>query len=220
MSVVGLLAWADVSESNYLPFLVGANVLLNDFPANPTTWYIGTYLHLLILWAVVLRGLPVTGRMLLLAAIGEILVRAILIGFAGLFPAYMLFSNWLTVLLLGLWAGQHRGRPAGRRALFSAVLFLLVYPILANTFSWRRTFPLMTLSGTSPLDQLTTALFVTTVYVGFTGAAFCTDLASTALSNGWLSGQKHGLCLYRSYARVLPAGVPCYCPSFRAIRSE
>ena len=84
----------------------------------------------------------------------------------------MLFSNWLTVLLLGLWAGQHRGRPAGRRALFSAVLFLLVYPILANTFSWRRTFPLMTLSGTSPLDQLTTALFVTTVYVGFTGAAF------------------------------------------------
>ena len=90
--------------------------------------------------------------MLLLAAIGEILVRAILIGFAGLFPAHTLFSNWLTVLLLGLWAGQHRDRPAGRRALFSAVLSLALYPIIANTFSWRRTFPLMTLSGTSLLS--------------------------------------------------------------------
>src|SRR5204863_1855775 len=35
----------DLNQNNYLPFLGGANVVFNGFPANPTTWYIGTYLH-------------------------------------------------------------------------------------------------------------------------------------------------------------------------------
>ena len=46
------LRFGDVNESNYLPFIFGANILTNDFPANSTTWYIGTYIHVILFWGV------------------------------------------------------------------------------------------------------------------------------------------------------------------------
>ncbi|CAN5916899.1 hypothetical protein BH23PLA1_BH23PLA1_28130 [soil metagenome] len=44
MSVIGLAQNGDPRESNYLPFLLGLNVVLDFFPANPSTWFIGTYI--------------------------------------------------------------------------------------------------------------------------------------------------------------------------------
>src|SRR4051812_30253172 len=35
MSAIVFARQADLNESNYLPFLLGANVLLDNFPANP-----------------------------------------------------------------------------------------------------------------------------------------------------------------------------------------
>ena len=63
LSGLGYLLEGDIRESNYLPFVGGVNVVLDYFPANPTTWFIGMYLQILVLWALVMRqvriGLPV-----------------------------------------------------------------------------------------------------------------------------------------------------------------
>ena len=50
MSAIDWVRISNLDESNYLPFLFGINIALNAFPANPTTWYIGTYIHLLVIW--------------------------------------------------------------------------------------------------------------------------------------------------------------------------
>ena len=55
LSVVFLITQGHPAITNYLPFFAGINVLTNFFPSNPTTWYIGTYLHILLLWALVMR---------------------------------------------------------------------------------------------------------------------------------------------------------------------
>src|SRR5262245_7375136 len=49
MSAVAYVQLGRLSLSNYLPFVLGANVLFDNFPANPTTWFIGTYIHMLLL---------------------------------------------------------------------------------------------------------------------------------------------------------------------------
>jgi fucose 4-O-acetylase-like acetyltransferase len=49
MSAITWIDIHDLAESNYLPLALGVNVFLNYFPANPTTWYIGMYLHLVLL---------------------------------------------------------------------------------------------------------------------------------------------------------------------------
>src|SRR4029450_2808150 len=67
MSVAGVLLFSDFVESHYLPLALGSNVFLDAFPANPTTWYIGTYLHLLGLWALVLRHVRITAALLALS---------------------------------------------------------------------------------------------------------------------------------------------------------
>src|SRR5262245_54750078 len=73
MSAVTLITQRDLNESNYLPFFLGINVLLDNFPANPTTWYIGTYIHVLLLWALVLHNVHVRLWMVGVAVIGEII---------------------------------------------------------------------------------------------------------------------------------------------------
>ena len=88
--------------SNFLPLLGGVNVMLDHFPANPTTWYLGTYLHLLLLWAVWLRRIRIRAWMVAAAVAIEIPVRAALIAIAGPFVAYMLLTNWIGVFLFGI----------------------------------------------------------------------------------------------------------------------
>lgn len=174
MSLIGWNVRRDIAESNYLPLLFGANVLLDDFPANPTTWFIGTYLHLLVLWALILRRFRVTGSMLVFACAFEIVVRALLLATDNRFGAYMLASNWLTVLLVGLWLGSRtpaeRGRPVGWFTL--AVVLAVGWPLLATRASWDLTFPLMTARFEWMPAAVATSILVTAVYVAYTLGAF------------------------------------------------
>src|ERR1700682_4567834 len=64
LTLFSLLADGRWARSDYLPFALGVNVFLDYFPANPTTWYIGTYVHFLLLWALLLR--PVRMRLTML----------------------------------------------------------------------------------------------------------------------------------------------------------
>jgi len=100
MSAVAWIDHRDLAESNYLPLAFGGNVFLNYFPSNPTTWYIGMYLHLILLWwwlvpkHVSLLWIPIV-------IISEILIRAFFLDIDRAFTGYMLVSNWATVFLLG-----------------------------------------------------------------------------------------------------------------------
>lgn len=174
MSTVSAFVRSDLNESNYLP-LVGLHLFIGDFPANPTTWYIGTYLHMLLLWAFVLRGLRITGAILLPAIVLEIVIRAALMRAAGGHVAYMALSNWLTVLLLGLAAGQKH--PAdetafAKRSLW-AVPLMAVWPFAVAPIPWRHTFPFMSVNGIGILGStLVVAAASSVVYTGFTLAAY------------------------------------------------
>ena len=101
LSAFFFLIGHDINESNYLPFFLGVNVFFNNFPANPTTWYIGTYFHLLLFWLFFLQGKEIKGTHLLLAFVSEIVIRSFLIWSGKDFIAYMLLPNWLSVFLLG-----------------------------------------------------------------------------------------------------------------------
>jgi fucose 4-O-acetylase-like acetyltransferase len=108
LSVNGFFLDGHVRRSNYLPFAAGVNVLLDYFPANPTTWYVGTYVHFLVLWALLFRRVRLNLRMLVAAAAIEVLTRAVLLAYVGNFVAYMTFPNWMLVFLAGLYVGQRR----------------------------------------------------------------------------------------------------------------
>lgn len=107
LSLVTWITIADINESNYAPFVLGVNVLFNHFPANPTTWYIGTYCHLLFFWFLLTHRYQVRFWWLPLSLFLEIITRACLMHFAGNFIAYMALPNWLTIFLLGSYVGQH-----------------------------------------------------------------------------------------------------------------
>jgi hypothetical protein len=117
LTTVNIFAGGRGAPSNYLPFAAGLNVIVDNFPANPTTWYLGTYIHLLLIWAVWLRHVRVRMWMVLAALAIEIPIRAYLMASAGRFVAYMLFTNWAAVFLLGMMRGSEDaplGRPVGR----------------------------------------------------------------------------------------------------------
>jgi Acyltransferase family len=103
MSAVVFATQRDLNESNYLPFLFGVNVLLNDFPANPTTWFIGTYIHIVLLWALVFHETRVRLWMIGCSFVGEILFRAVMLDTGALFRTYMMLPNWVSVFLLGMY---------------------------------------------------------------------------------------------------------------------
>jgi acyltransferase-like protein len=141
--------------SNYLPFAAGVNVAINNFPANPTTWYIGTYLHLLVIWAVWLRRVHVRMWMVYAAIAVEIPVRAFVMDSAGSFVAYMLFTNWAAVFLLGMVRGGDEpiverpfapssGKDARGYAL-ALVAFLAAWASAMQLLPFERTFPLQSL---------------------------------------------------------------------------
>jgi hypothetical protein len=111
LSVFQWFQIGDLNESNYLPFLLGLNVFWEDaFPANPTTWYVGTYLHLLIVWALVLRFLPMRWYVLAGLLCIEIGVRSVLMNQSDDFIAYMVFTSWMTVFFMGTFFGQIASR--------------------------------------------------------------------------------------------------------------
>jgi len=109
MSAVTWVQARDLAESNYLPLMLGVNVLLNHFPANPTTWYIGMYTQLILLWWLLMpRRVPLW--LLPVVLIAEVAVRALIIDAGRPFTAYMLVSNWMSVFVLGFLLSGVRDR--------------------------------------------------------------------------------------------------------------
>jgi hypothetical protein len=148
MSVVGAGWLGDSNPSDYLPLAGGLNVLQDAFPANPTTWYIGTYLHLLVLWAVLLKGRRITATVLLAALILEIVARAMIASAAGLYVAYQSFFNWMSVLLIGLRFGTEQRQPDGR-AVSVALLLVVAWSLGTSAIAWGSQFPFMLPSAVS-----------------------------------------------------------------------
>jgi hypothetical protein len=101
LSSIYIFTKNDIAESNYMPFFLGVNVFFDFFPANPTTWYLGTYLHILLFWFCFLRGKQITGKHVVLAVVCEIIIRAAILSFDKEFIAYMTLPNWLSVFILG-----------------------------------------------------------------------------------------------------------------------
>lgn len=178
VSVVRVLTIGDINESNYLPLLGGANVLFNDFPANPTTWYIGTYMHVLLLWALAVSRVSVGVVLLVVALAVEAMLRAWLSAHAGLYVAYMLWTNWTFVFLVGRWFGQQPSSVA--RGAWWAWMGALVAGLLVWHRVWvplvaDRTFPFMRLmpgDATSALAWLPTATAVSVLYAGVAWLVF------------------------------------------------
>jgi hypothetical protein len=184
VSGAGLASGSGLALSNYLPFLAGANVVFDHFPANPTTWYVGTYLHILVVWALWLRHQRVGSRLVVGALLLEIPIRAALIMWAGPYVAYMLLTNWITVLLLGmLWGRQTAAAPQQRAWPYIAAL---TGGLAASAIGWRvanpeLTFPFMTVRGLSPaLGVVLVSAAVSVLYTSATLLAFAAARRLTA----------------------------------------
>lgn len=161
--------------SNYLPLLFGANVVIDNFPANPTTWYIGTYMHVILLWAAARRVLRPTPALLLASVVVEVLVRAALWTAAGPFVAYMMLPNWMTVWLLGL----HAGRPSNASSetpppwTTAAAALAVAAPLLCGVvWPFDDGFPLRALPAAGPYSRLVASVGVSLFYIGATWLAF------------------------------------------------
>ncbi len=164
----------DLNLSNYSPYVFGVNVFFNFFPANPTTWYIGMYFHLIFLWIFLLRHLKVQLWMIVACAFAEIPIRALLMNTAGDYIAYMMITNWLSIFLAGLWIGQ-RGASVRNEigfALFLAMCmlgFLFAWPHIATNLLGEveyYSFPFMRISMDGHLSTLlTTSCAVTFLYL-------------------------------------------------------
>lgn len=180
LSVVGLAVDGGPRLSNFMPFVFGSNVLVNNFPANPTTWYIGTYIHLMAAWALVVRHLRVTTAMLVGVLVVEITLRALFWRHLGGFQAYMLLPNWLGCFLLGRAAGQAAmqgpGTPVRGAALAwpivaVAVGWLVAYPSLGEPLDLLGPFRPVT-GGTSDAMRLLLSAAVSALYLGTSWALY------------------------------------------------
>ena len=157
----------DTNPSNYLPFFLGINVLFNNFPANPTTWYVGTYLHLLLFWCFFLRDRTIAIKHVLFVLGCEIAVRSLFVTIEKPFVAYMLLPNWGTVFLLGfLWF--RKGDEANRGPLsYLLPLWLGCFALWAyvtNAVGFDTSFPFRKLSEGFAYPALTQSLLVSFVY--------------------------------------------------------
>lgn len=138
--LLSLITWfvrRDLNESNYLPLALGINVVFNYFPANPTTWYIGTYLHLLLFWAIALRHLRVCLWMIIGCVLLEIPIRAVLLYVARDFVAYMALANWTSLLLFGLYVGQQNDITSNEKKGRYFSLLLEVGALMTMLLLWR-----------------------------------------------------------------------------------
>lgn len=179
LTALGATTGTGLALSNFLPFLGGVNVVRDSFPANPTTWYVGTYVHALLLWALVLRRIPVGPRLIAVVLVVEIPLRVLLIQWAGPYVAYMLMTNWMSVFLLGICLGarqvtqarnEHQAAMAFGAALAvfltaSAAVFWNIVPVIS-------TFPFMTASHPGWGDALMVSAGISWLYLGTTALVF------------------------------------------------
>ena len=175
LAVAGAMSGSGLTLSNFLP-LVGANLIFDNFPANPTTWYLGTYLHLVLLWAIWLRRIQVRRWMVVAAFALEIPLRALLIASAGRFIAYMLLTNWMAVFLFGLAQGAEPDEEMPRSPLpyaVGGVAAIVVWGLATRTLPLELTVPFMTLRGWPPVaGLLAVSAAVSALYLCATAVAF------------------------------------------------
>ena len=170
-TIVSLAAGGRGQLSNYLPLLLGANLLLGDFPANPTTWYIGTYIHVILLWALTRGALRPAPAFLVVVAVVEVAVRAALWSRFGAFPAYMALSNWMTVFLLGMHAA--RRAEAAPRWTGAAAAVAVALPLAAGLlWPFDAGFPFRGVPAAGTWSPLVCSLGVSLLYAGATWLAY------------------------------------------------
>ncbi len=168
LSGAGLVAGSGLSPSNYLPFLAGANVPFNNFPANPTTWYLGTYIHALLLWACWLSRHRLGVAAIVLALAIEVPARMALLAWAGPYVAYMSLTNWLGVFVAGLVLGARPTAAARMPASIFVVILavgLVAGSMAAGGFGLAPEFPFMTFGGTSAVNRGVFAVMVSALYL-------------------------------------------------------
>ena len=175
LSFLYLFVKNDTNPSNYLPFFLGANVFFNNFPANPTTWYIGTYLHLLLFWAFFLRGKKIRKRHLFYSLAGEILLRSLMIISGKGFVAYMLLPNWCTVFLLGLFWAQKQDEGNSTKLLFLIPAWLglfAMWAFISNRIGFDTSFPFRSISNAFPFAIVTQSMLISLAYCAHTTLFF------------------------------------------------
>lgn len=172
-SAVGLATRGDANPSNFLPLAGGLHLVQDAFPANPTTWYIGTYLHLLLMWAIALRRRTIAPGWLLAWLPVEVALRAAVMVGLGLYVGYMQLGNWVGVLLLGLWLGNRGTDVLPRAAMLPGAAFLLAWPLVLGRVTWEWTFPWMSLTGVSPVTSaVAVSACVSLAYLAYTLSAY------------------------------------------------
>jgi len=192
LTAIGYMTSGAVYASNYLPFFAGANVVFDNFPVNPTTWYIGTYLHFLLLWALVFRRVSITPLLLAGSIVFEIAARAMLVGTFGGFVGYMMVPNWITVFLAGMWYGQPAPRGVeGQRdvepsasvpGLLTVMAALaLVWAVFVPAFVSERSIPFMRLGhGSDAFTLAVTSACVSFLYLSYTWLTYTITSCVTA----------------------------------------
>lgn len=194
MSGLTWIAKHDLAESNYMPLAFGVNVFFNFFPANPTTWYIGMYLHLILLWWWLAPTRISIGWVVPVVVI-EILIRAYFLSIDRPFTGYMMVTNWLGVFVLGyaLCTTRQITRASEDRFKGIATLGILVVGWLLALFLWREytgslgfdgSFPTRRNAGTG-FSVLWISAMVTVVYAANTLVAFA---VFRHLNTPWLIG--------------------------------
>jgi hypothetical protein len=176
LTILSAIGGGRGAPSNYLPFFLGVNVVFNNFPANPTTWYLGTYIHLILIWAVCLRHVRIRSWMVLAAIAAEIVIRALLISAEAPYVAYMLLTNWISVFLLGMARGaeaDEEGRAIHKGYAAALIAGLAVWGVAMRFLPFEPTFPFMSLAGWPPAAGLAfVSASVSFLYVGTTVLLF------------------------------------------------
>lgn len=168
ISLLFLFTKGDTNPSNYMPFVLGVNVLVNYFPANPTTWYIGTYLHILLFWFFFMQGKSIGYRHLIIALIIENVVRGFFMSFEQDYTAYMLLPNWLSVFLLGMYLHQKRQLPTTPFVLVLIILwigFFIVSNMVANTIGFDDAFPFRNMTSEFAYAIPLESILISTMYI-------------------------------------------------------
>ena len=165
----------DINESNYLPFFLGINVLFNNFPANPTTWYIGTYLHLLLFWFFLIQGKNINEKHLVFAFICEVTIRCCIIYLDKDFIAYMLLPNWLTVFLLGNYLHNKKDQcwqPKTIAILVTWLIVMLLWISPFNQLTFDTSFPFRIITSDEPWALPLRSFLISLIYLASTLIVF------------------------------------------------
>jgi hypothetical protein len=168
LSVLFYFIKDDINFSNYMPYVLGVNVFFNYFPANPTTWYIGTYLHLLLFWYFFMQGKTVSKRHLALAFITENAVRCVLLAWDQDFIAYMLLPNWLTVFLLGMYLHNRQQEPTTPFVLVLVAAWvgaIIFSTSIANVIGFDGAFPFRNITSDLSLSVPIESLLISATYI-------------------------------------------------------